>query len=345
MNEHFLLRTIDLALKADSRTFPNPKVGALIVHNDRIIGEGFHEYAGGPHAEVNAVAAVKEKHLLPESVIYVSLEPCNHYGKTPPCTGLILNHKIPKVVVGCVDPNPLVGGKGIEFLQKNGVQVEIAKNQLPFQEINAPFFINQREKRPYIVLKWAESADGFIAPLPPAPFPITGLEAQVFSHSLRAKHHAIMIGRKTAEIDNPSLTNRHFYGRSPIRIVWDKKLKLPTGLKLFQDGLPTLVLNAIQEKKVDSVQFFVPPSEAWTDIKQMSEVLFQSLGICSIVVEGGTNLLSQFLDCGFYDEIYRFVGKVHLFQGVSAPKITTPLPFSGFSLGEDRAFRYYKPIG
>lgn len=316
----FLQRCIDLALKADSRTFPNPKVGAVIVYEGKIIGEGYHEYAGGPHAEVNAVASVKNKSLLPYSTIYVSLEPCNHFGKTPPCVNLILEHKIPKVVVGCLDPNPQVAGKGVARLRENGVTVHVADNTADFQAINKVFFCNQIEKRPYIVLKWAESQDGFIAPFPPRPYPISDKENSLFVHHLRAKHHAIMIGANTARIDNPQLTVRKVVGKSPIRIVWDKNLQLPQDLHLFTDGNETIVLNLHKNEKIGNVRYYVPSNSlAWENVRVMAKCLFDDLGICSILVEGGQNLLQQFIDAKLYDEVHRFVGKMRFGQGISAP--------------------------
>ena len=317
-------------------------MGAVLVYEDRIIGEGFHAYAGGAHAEVNAVASVKNPELIKKATLYVSLEPCNHFGKTPPCTDWVLKHKIPNVVIGCLDPNPKVAGSGVEKLRANGVHVEIAQDSSPFQELNAVFFVNQLEKRPYIILKWAETADGFIAPLPAAPFSITGTEAQIFSHTLRAKHHAIMVGKNTAAIDNPSLTNRRFYGNSPIRIVWDKKLSLSPDLQIFNAESPTIILNARQSQKTNTLHYFQPPEEAWKSVKIMSETLYQSAGICSIIVEGGTFLLSQFLAESFFDEIYRFVGKPHLYQGIPAPKITENLFCTEERIGEDKLYRYSK---
>lgn len=318
----YLQRSIDLALKADARTFPNPKVGAVIVYEDTIIGEGYHQYAGGPHAEVNAVNAVKNKDLLPFSTIYVSLEPCNHFAKTPPCVNLVLTHKIPKVVVGCLDPNPQVAGKGLARLREHGVEVVLAENPDDFVQINKVFFCNQIEKRPYIVLKWAESNDGFIAPFPPRPYPISDKENSLFVHHLRAAHHAIMIGANTARIDNPQLTVRKVVGRSPIRIVWDKALQLPNDLHLFRDGQETIVLNSLKHEKIGSVNYYIPSNPAaWENVKTMTQCLFQDLGICSILVEGGSYMLQQFLDRKHYDELYRFVGKVNFQKGIAAPHL------------------------
>lgn len=320
LHKMFLQRCIDLALKADSRTFPNPKVGAVIVYKNQVIGEGYHEYAGGPHAEVNAINSVKNKSLLPHSTIYVSLEPCNHFGKTPPCVNLILEYKIPKVVVGCLDPNPQVAGKGVARLREQGVEVILAENSADFIALNRIFFCNQIEKRPYIVLKWAESQDGFIAPSPPRPYPISDKVNSLFVHQLRAAHHAIMIGANTARIDNPQLTVRKVVGQSPIRIVWDKNLNLPKHLQLFTDGNKTIILNQVKNAQNGTIHYYIPSNPlAWENMEVMARCLFQDLGICSILVEGGSHLLQQFIDAQLHDEIYRFVGKMNFGKGVAAP--------------------------
>jgi diaminohydroxyphosphoribosylaminopyrimidine deaminase / 5-amino-6-(5-phosphoribosylamino)uracil reductase len=319
----YLQRALELAQKADSRVFPNPRVGAVLVHKDRIIGEGLHEYAGGPHAEVNAVNNVQNPALIAAATLYVSLEPCNHFGKTPPCTDLILAQKIKKVVVGCLDPNPKVAGMGVKKLRENGVEVTVYEHPQVFQELNKIFFVNQLEKRAYIVLKWAESKDGFISPLPAQAFPITGREAQYFVHRLRSEHHAIMVGTNTALIDNPALSNRYFYGQSPIRIVWDKNLRLPLFLQLFTDKNPTIILNNQKDTQEESLRFFQPKNtDAWHDMHILCQELYQELGICSILVEGGTNLLQQFIAAKCYDEVYQLVGNTYLGEGIAAPTFT-----------------------
>lgn len=343
MEQVFLRRCVELALKGDSRTFPNPKVGALLVYKNTIIGEGYHAFSGGPHAEVNAVASVRDKSLISGSTLYVSLEPCNHHGKTPPCTELIIKENIRNVVVGCTDPNPLVAGKGVAMLREHGVSVVYAQDSAPFERINASFFINQHEKRPLITLKWAESADGFIAPFPPAPYPITGQESLVFSHALRQQHHAIMIGKNTALIDNPRLTNRYFPGNSPIRIVWDRKLSLPSTLHLFDDISPTIVLNDSFSGEKGSVRFLKIPEEASNDLSLTGQILYGECGICSILVEGGTHLLNQFIQQEYFDEMWRFVGIPHLFKGIPAPKLKDiTYTVSERVKGFDRIYHYQK---
>lgn len=306
-----------------SKVYPNPRVGAVIAHNGRIIGEGFHPFSGGPHGEVSAYQAVREHHLLPESTIYVNLEPCNHFGKTPPCTDLILETGIPRVVVGCRDPNPKVAGKGITRLRQHGVEVILADDPTPFAALNAPFFINQQQQRPYIVLKWAQSPDGFIAGFDaagnPQSTPITGVESRRKVHQLRAWHHAIMVGRKTAAIDNPRLNTRAFYGEDPIRIVLDPQQQLNPDLHLLQDEQATIILNQHQQSISGNKTYHIPTQ--WVPFPTLISSLHTDLGICSILVEGGSHLLQQFLTADLYDELFVFEGGNALRKGVSAPAI------------------------
>ncbi|RMG23363.1 MAG: bifunctional diaminohydroxyphosphoribosylaminopyrimidine deaminase/5-amino-6-(5-phosphoribosylamino)uracil reductase RibD [Bacteroidetes bacterium] len=329
MPEHltYLGRCVQLARQAGSSAFPNPLVGALIVHQHTIIGEGFHPYAGGPHAEVVAINSVGDKNLLKASRLYVSLEPCNHYGKTPPCTHLILEHGIPEVIIGCQDPNPKVAGQGIARLRQAGVKVSLAPDPGPFQALNAAFFINQLQQRPFISLKWAQTADGFVAARHNGgslqQVAITGPHARVFVHRLRARHHAIMVGRRTAQVDNPSLTTRHFYGPSPIRLLLDRQLKLSPQLSMLADGQPTIVLNALKQEQQGALRFL--RLSQWTDMAVLMRELYQQVGICSILVEGGTHLLQQLIDQQVYDEVYCFRAPFSLGKGLPAPKL--PLGF------------------
>lgn len=335
----FLRRSLELAQKADSRVYPNPRVGAVIVHENRIIGEGLHEYAGGPHAEVNAVASVQDKSLLPHSTLYVSLEPCNHFGKTPPCTQLILANQIPKVVVGCLDPDARVAGSGVALLRSKGVEVEVAAETQEFEQLNKVFFVNQLQKRPYLVLKWAETADGYIAPLPQAPLAITGKQANRLTHSLRAYHHAILVGKNTADIDNPSLSTRYFYGRNPLRIVLADKPDFVPGLRLLHDDQPSLVLNSQRADREGNKTFLQFAPEVLNDLKSLMAVLYQQHQICSILVEGGTQTLNRFLEADLHDEVYRFVSPKCLGIGYPAPQIAK-IPQAKTVWGEDELWHY-----
>ncbi|MEL6255174.1 MAG: bifunctional diaminohydroxyphosphoribosylaminopyrimidine deaminase/5-amino-6-(5-phosphoribosylamino)uracil reductase RibD, partial [Bacteroidota bacterium] len=282
----FLNRCKELAEMSDSGVYPNPRVGAVIVHNGKIIGEGFHRKPGTAHAEVLAVASVKDKSLLSSSTMYVNLEPCNHYGKTPPCTLLILDNKIPEVVIGSFDPNPKVAGGGVKRLRKHGVRVEVAQDPLEYHDLNKVFFTNQLKKRAFILLKWAASADNFIATFDEAgkaiPTPISGSQSLRLAHKLRAKHHAIMVGKNTALIDNPRLNTRLFPGKTPIRIVLDRRMELPKSLGIFQDGSETLILNEKQDKTEGTVRWV--KTENLHDLNALSAELYTRLGICSILV-------------------------------------------------------------
>lgn len=338
-DEVYLQRCLHLAQMAGNRVYPNPRVGALLVARDRVLSEGFHAYAGGPHAEAVAIRSASRDASLAEATLYVSLEPCNHHGKTPPCTELILEKGIPRVVIGCVDPNPKVSGKGILRLKEAGVTVDMAPDPRPFYGLNRVFWINQVEKRPYIVLKWAQTHDGFVAAFnskgAEVPLRITGHEAQRHTHQLRAFHHSIMVGRKTAEIDNPRLTTRHFYGHHPIRIVWDMGRKLPSYLAMLSDGHPTLVLTDNPPPSAPPGLRYLQPSQ-WTDMRAICQELFDYSHIASIIVEGGTHLLQQFIDQDVYDELHVFRGKVVIGKGVPAPVLPKGFSFDEYKkLGED----------
>lgn len=324
LSDHsFLYRCIELAQKARRDVYPNPYVGSVVVHKGRIIGEGFHAYSGGPHAEVNAIQAVRDKHLLKDATIYVSLEPCSHYGKTPPCSDLIIQSGIPRVVIGVQDPNPRVHGGGIARLKAHGIAVEVAPDPAPFMEVNRIFWLNQQKKRSYICLKWAETADGFMAGMTeegvPFPIRISGSFQQKSVHALRAYHHGILIGTQTAAIDDPSLTNRHYHGRSPIRLVMDKTLRLPKDLRIFTDDLPTWIINEKKSGEDGSLRFI-----KWDfslKLQQLFEYLWKDFSLSSVLVEGGRRLHDSFLKEGLHDEIKVFRGKHSIGSGLPAPQI------------------------
>ena len=243
-------KCLELAKQGLSHVSPNPMVGCVIVYNNKIIGKGLHEKYGEPHAEVNAIASVKNKNLLKKSTLYVNLEPCCHYGKTPPCTSLIIKHKIPKVVIGCIDSFSKVSGKGIEKMQNAGIKVKLGILENECKLLNKRFFTFNEKKRPYIILKWAKSKDGFIAPNnQKEPFWMTSLESKKLTHIWRAEEDAILIGRITAQKDDPSLTVREIKGKNPVRIVIDKNLKLSRKLKLFNKESNTIIFNAINSKQ------------------------------------------------------------------------------------------------
>ncbi len=313
----------------------------MIVHQDRIIGEGYHAFYGGSHAEIMAIQSVEDKSLLPASTLYVSLEPCNHYGNTPPCSEAIIKHHIPRVVIGMEDPNPQVAGSGIERLQDAGMEVVISDEIEPYRLLNKCFWVNQTEQRPFIVLKWAVSQNGFVGGMNELgdafPVAITGRVAKEQVHALRAYHHAIMVGRNTVNTDNPQLTTRYFPGNDPLRIIFDRNLSLSSSLKVFTDGKPTIVLNAAKDAQEGSVRYFMPTQ--WTNMRELAKELYQQLGISSILVEGGTLVLQQFIDQHMYDELYMYQGKISIRYGVPAPVLGSHFHFDTMvDVGHDKLF-------
>ena len=326
-DERYMRRALDLAALGMGYTSPNPVVGAVIVHSGRIIGEGYHHRSGQPHAEVMAVNSVQQRELLPESTIYVTLEPCSHHGKTPPCAVLILKERIPRVVVAIPDPFPRVAGRGLERLRQAGVEVIVGVLAEEAQQINAPFLTAQSKHRPLVTLKWAQSLDGFIdrarQDSTQSPTLFSPPQHQREVHRERMHHDAILVGYKTALLDDPQLTNRLWYGSSPIRLVLDPHLGLPRRLRLFSDGLaPTWILHLEQAgipSPCDGVRFL-----AFTGERIEPESLLQRLyeeGITSILIEGGAATLSTFLSAGLYDRILVEVAPMSLGSGVVAPAI------------------------
>jgi diaminohydroxyphosphoribosylaminopyrimidine deaminase/5-amino-6-(5-phosphoribosylamino)uracil reductase len=302
---------------------PNPLVGAVIVHKGRIAGEGFHREYGGAHAEVNAVAAVGNPACLAESTLYVNLEPCSHYGKTPPCTELILRNRIPRVVVACVDPYPEVAGRGIRRLREAGVEVITGVLEKEASELNKVFITSHTLRRPYIYLKWAQSADGFIdrirtdASLPPVVFSTPLTLQQV--HKRRSEVMSIMVGTRTALLDNPSLTVRHWSGKSPVRIVLDRNLSIPPHYHLLDGSTPTLVFTA--EARGGGPNLTYIPIDFGGDVLRQALSHLYARRITSLLVEGGALLLNSFLQEKLWDEIQVETSPIRLGEGVKAPSI------------------------
>lgn len=332
-DEKYISRCIQLAQNGLCNAAPNPMVGAVIVYKDRIIGEGYHIRCGEGHAEVNAIRSVKDEALLKESTIYVSLEPCSHYGKTPPCADLIISKGIPRVVIGCVDPFSLVAGRGIRKLQDAGIQVTVGVLEKECQELIRRFITFNTRKRPYITLKWAQSSDGFIDILREGGSPVvlsTPLTS-MYVHKQRAEHKAILVGRKTALLDNPSLTTRHWYGKNPLRLVIDKELTLPSSLKLFDGSVPTGVFTNRDKESTDAVRY-IRLDFGRPIIPQIADYLYEQK-IQSLLVEGGSQLLQSFIDSGYWDEIYVEHSRTPLQQGVKAPLIPAGIQATYFERG------------
>ena len=318
-----MTRCLYLAKKGLGKTYPNPMVGCVIVSDHQIIGEGWHQKAGEAHAEVNAIDSVPDKTKLKDSTLYVSLEPCSHFGKTPPCSDLIIKHQIPKVVIATPDNFDQVNGKGIQKLKDAGCQIELNICKEAAQNINRRFFTFNQKKRPYIVLKWAQTADRFIAPNDQQ----TGKRIKIsdeFSHQIthrwRTEEQAILIGKNTALQDEPSLTARKWKGNSPIKLVIDRKLEIPTDSPMFQDDIDCYVFT---EK--DNQQKNHPANLCQVDFKKaiIPQILNScySLKIQSILVEGGAQTLQSFIDEQIWDEARIFTSNHKLKDGISAPEI------------------------
>lgn len=316
-------RCLELAAIAFGNTYPNPMVGSVVVFKDEIIGEGWHQKAGMPHAEVNAINSVKDKSLLKKATLYVSLEPCSHFGKTPPCADLIIAHKIPKVVIGCLDPNEKVAGRGIKKLLDAGCKVTLGMLEEEAQNLNKRFFTFHRKQRPYVVLKWAETADGFIAPHEQTtgkPFWITSPASKQLVHKWRSEEHAILIGTKTALKDNPQLNNRLWEGRSPIRVVIDRKLKIPKSLQVCDLSEKTIVITEKNIGNTSKNLVFETIDFSENSVGNILNALWKHQ-IQSVIIEGGATTLNAFITAGLWDEARVFTGEKKLSDGIKAPQI------------------------
>ena len=316
----FMQRCLHLATLGAGNTAPNPLVGAVLVHERRIIGEGYHEKFGGPHAEVNSIRSVTEADqlLIPASTLYVSLEPCAHHGKTPPCADLIIQQKIPRVVIGCRDPFPQVDGKGIEKLSANKVELIFPVLEKQAKESNRRFFTFHQKKRPYIVLKWAESANHKMAGKPGERLPVSNDYSNRLVHKWRSEEAGILVGTQTALLDDPMLTARLWPGKNPVRIVPDRKLRLPDTLKIFDGLVPTIILNEQKETESGNLIYKKISGEK-PGIPQILSALY-SLNILSVLVEGGPELLQSFIVSGLWDEVRIITNnQLEIPEGVASP--------------------------
>lgn len=305
---------------------PNPSVGAVIVYQNKIIGEGFTSPHGENHAEVNAINAVENKSLLKEATIFVTLEPCSHFGKTPPCADLIVKHQLKQVVIGCLDSNSLVAGKGVSHLENAGINVIVGVLEKECRMHHKRFFKVQENKRPYIILKWAETKDGFVAPISKnenKPIFISNTYSQQLVHKLRSAEHAILVGTKTVLADNPKLNIRSWSGENPIRVVLDNTLRIPKNSNILDGSVKTIVITAAKDKNIVSSKnlIFEEIDFSKNIAKQVCEVLSQ-YQIQSLIVEGGTRTLQTFIDEKLWDEAMVFVGNTSFVKGVKSPIIT-----------------------
>ncbi len=317
-------RCLWLASLGAGSVAPNPMVGCVIVSGGRIIGEGFHRECGGPHAEVHAIGAVKNQELLRDSTLYVSLEPCTHFGKTPPCSDLIIEKGVPRVVVGLQDPFPAVAGKGIKKMTKAGIRVEVGILEKECRELNRRFLTFHEKKRPYIILKWAQTLDGFMDDEQHSSGvghsnPVTGELANRMVHRQRACEGAVLVGTRTAWLDDPALTVREWSGTNPLRLVIDRKCSLPGSLKLFNSQADTVVFNEVKQLQSGNVSFEKLDFAKNVPL-QIAERLYERK-VLSLVVEGGTETLSHFISQGLWDEAHIYTGSLLFCGGIKAPGI------------------------
>ncbi|WP_339925798.1 bifunctional diaminohydroxyphosphoribosylaminopyrimidine deaminase/5-amino-6-(5-phosphoribosylamino)uracil reductase RibD [uncultured Cyclobacterium sp.] len=336
-HKSYMLRAIELAELGRGSVSPNPMVGCVIVHNGLIIGEGYHEEYGQAHAEVNAIAAVKDKSLLKEATLYVSLEPCAHFGKTPPCADLIVKHQLKEVIIAAVDSNPLVEKKGIQKLTQAGIAVTTGVMEDKVRKQNVRFFTQMEKKRPYIILKWAQTKDGFVAR--------TNFDSKWISNSLsrqqvhrwRTEEDAILVGTNTARYDNPRLNARDWYGKDPLRLVVDRELKLEESLYLFDGQQDTIIYNNQLNKTVGKTEW--AKMDVRIDAKEIVADLY-ARNIQSLIVEGGAAVLGDFIANDLWDEARVFTGNAMFGLGIPAPLMTT-IPTAQYTFKEDLLAIYH----
>lgn len=341
-DELYMRRALDLAALGRKSVPPNPMVGCVIVYDGHVIGEGWHSYFGGPHAEVNAVHAVADKSLLPKSRLYVTLEPCSHYGKTPPCADFLLEHGIRDVMICNTDPNPLVAGRGIRNLLDAGCRVHTGVLEEMGLHLNRRFFTFHQRKRPYMLLKWAETADGFIAKPAFRQTWITQPLARKLVHKWRTEEQAIMVGTRTARHDNPRLDARDWSGESPLRVVIDRQLSLPREHHLLDRSIPTVVYNCQREGSGENLQYVrLGPQEDF--LAQITDDLYRR-NVQSVLVEGGTVLLESCLRSGLWDEARVFRSGIALGEGVKAPTFCLSGLKTTYTVGEDQLLMFQNPF-
>lgn len=336
-----MARCIELAKKGQGYVAPNPMVGSVIVYDDQIIGEGYHKEYGSAHAEVNAINSVEDKNLLSKATIYVSLEPCAHFGKTPPCSDLIIANKIPKVVIGSIDPFSAVNGKGIQKLMDSGIDVTTGILEKECLVLNKRFFTFHEKKRPYIILKWAQTKDGFIDKIRSEGETginwITQPETKSLVHLWRSQEMGILVGRQTVEVDNPQLNVREVFGKDPLRILLDPQLKLNYNDMANKFSARTMVLNTVETKTVNQIDFIQLKS---LEVAEILHSLWEN-EIQSVIIEGGTFTLQQFLSSDAWDEIRILEGVNNFNTGLKAPTVNQ-IPQKITNFGKDTIFQFWK---
>jgi diaminohydroxyphosphoribosylaminopyrimidine deaminase/5-amino-6-(5-phosphoribosylamino)uracil reductase len=326
IEERFMHRALELAKKGQGSVAPNPMVGCVIVHEGKIIGEGYHQIFGGPHAEVNAINSVMYEELLPLSDVYVTLEPCSHLGKTPPCADLLLEKKVKRVIICNQDPFPAVSGRGIAKLQNAGIEVqENVLSQLG-KALNKRFFTFHEKKRPYVILKWAQTQDRFLARENFDSKWISNSRSRQLVHKWRSEEAAILVGAKTAQYDNPTLTVRDWEGKNPVRVVIDREVKLDTSLHLFDGEVSTICFTSVEKKSKHNLEYIMLSEITPATILS---ALYEK-GIQSIIIEGGAQVLGAFIDHNVWDEARKFTAPVTFGIGIQAPKLAGQLAHSEF---------------
>ncbi len=342
----YMYRALQLAASVNHSVAPNPMVGAVIVYKDQIIGEGYHARCGEAHAEVNAIRSVKNPSLLTQSTLYVTLEPCSHYGKTPPCAELIIEKRIPRVVVGCYDPFPEVSGRGIRMLQQAGIEVEVGMLEEECKALNKRFITFHTQKRPYILLKWAQTADGFIdfqrESNEKQALKISSSTTQTLVHKMRSEAASILVGTRTALLDNPSLTTRYYAGKTPLRIAIDRSNRIPDHYHLKDGSVPTWIITEQSLPSQENLTYL--SFDFSTDLlPQLLSTLYQNK-IQSLLVEGGSHLLNSFLEAGLWDEITIEVNPMlKIENGIPAPHLDSSSTQMEISHCDEHIFMHYYP--
>lgn len=331
MDQRYMRRALELAELGRGNVSPNPMVGCVIVRDGKIIGEGYHQNFGEPHAEVNAVNSVENQEFLNEATVYVTLEPCAHWGKTPPCANLLVEKKVKKVVIAAIDSNPLVGGKGIQLLKNAGIEVEIGVLEKEAKWQNRRFFTQIEKQRPYVILKWAQTLDGFVAREDFSSKWISGIQSRQLVHKWRAEEDAILVGKNTAKYDNPSLNVRNWVGKNPVRIFLDSNLELPENLNLFDQSIPTICFNSKKSETKENLDF-VNLGDNFSPADILKEL--NTRKIQSLIVEGGSKVLSGFIENRLWDEARVFTGKAKFETGIPAPQLNQN-PTESLHIGED----------
>lgn len=341
----YMFRCLELAKKGKGKVEPNPMVGALLVYKGKIIGEGYHEGYGKPHAEVNAIsAAVSNGHekMISGSTLYVTLEPCSHHGKTPPCSDLIIEKKIPEVVIGCMDPNPRVNGLGIKKLTEAGIRVSLVENsvikKLAYTLIR-PFINPVLFHRPYVILKWTETADGFMGSGTEKRLMISNDYSNRLVHKWRSEETAILIGKNTALMDDPALTNRLWPGKNPMRMVIDLELELPTTLKLFDGSAYVTVFNYHKMERIGMAGAYCQLEREKPVLKQILSFM-QQLKLSSLLVEGGAQLLQSFINENLWDEIRLIKSRQSAGHGLRSPLLNNALLVEEMNCLDDQIYFY-----